>query len=161
MFKGERKLNYYMLFRRISYSRGLMRWSCVITCPPLEQLHHSGSDFLPCFLPAGTRPMAANVRKPVNLLSTVCMCVVTTICSNRLLETQCVRCGVRTEFFSSMSFGFKGFVNFASSLDEFQLMSFSHSLKKRAFRIKIMQPNLLLHSVLVLRICCCCCCCCC
>jgi len=32
-----------------------------------------------------------------------------------------------------MTFGFKGFVNFASSLDEFQLMSFIHSLKKRAF----------------------------
>ena len=51
-----------------------MRWSCVITCLPLEQLHHSGSDFLPCLLSAGTRPMAANVRKSVNLLSTVYVC---------------------------------------------------------------------------------------
>jgi len=50
-----------------------------------------------------------------------------------------------------MNFGFRGFINIASSLDEFQL-SFSHSLKKRAFRIKIIQSNLLLRSVSVLRV---------
>ena len=51
-----------------------MRWSCVITCLPLEQLHHSDSDFLPCLLSAGTRQVAANVRNPVNLLNTVYVC---------------------------------------------------------------------------------------
>jgi hypothetical protein len=35
-----------------------------------------------------------------------------------------------------MNFGFKRFVNFASSLDEFRLLSFSHSLKLPAFRVK-------------------------
>jgi len=56
-------------------------------CLPLEQLHHSGSDFLPCLLSAGARQMAANVRKPVNLLNAVCVCGNNDLCSNLLLET--------------------------------------------------------------------------